>query len=269
MQGPATAPRRHQRHLDVPALKFIRMIIASYFMATALGLINGFAPGVIFAYYMSPDVAHLVGAAVVLNCSLLLFLGLFVRLASLYLAIVMLTSSIVTHFFGASEAVLTLFWQDLSLVGGLLLLYCTQSERDLRKQAVIVNKPKHFSRGDIGIVTPRRVKPTGAARQLRLDHSKVSEKLSTVGERAVALIPERSLPAIEAERFEKLAKEPQTAGDLSSPTISEGDPHENLPRPQHPSPAEAPALRLVPPPVVFSSARGEKDAAVGDAFVAA
>lgn len=146
-----------KRPLDLMALKFIRMVMASYFIALSVDVIQGVNMAVFFAPFMSAPMAEQVGSAVVLYFAALLFFGLFLRLSSLYLAIMMLTSSMMQNFFQSPTGSIDAFWHDLVIVCGLLLTYCTLSPRDLKRQAFIMNYMPAPVMHVAGKVAPRRV----------------------------------------------------------------------------------------------------------------
>lgn len=152
-----------KRPLDLMALKFIRMVMASYFIALSVDVIQGVDMAVFFAPFMSEGMAERVGSAVVLYFAALLFFGLFLRLSSLYLAIMMLTSSLMQNFFQGPGGSIDAFWHDLVIVCGLLLTYCTLSPRDLKRQAFIMNYMPAPVMHVAGKVAPRRVTTTAIA----------------------------------------------------------------------------------------------------------
>ena len=152
---------RANRPLGNAALKFIRMVMASYFIALSVDLIAGVDTAIFFTPFMQNDTADLVGSAITLYCAALLFFGLFLRLASLYLAIMVLTASIVQNFFHTPIGNVEAFWQDLVVVCGLLLTYCTLSPREMRRQAFIMQQIPQSARDLKGRVAPRRIARTG------------------------------------------------------------------------------------------------------------
>ena len=169
--------------LDMAALKFIRMVMASYFMAVALGVISGFEPAVFFSLFLSPDLASTVGSAVVLHFAVLMFFGLFLRLASLYLAIVVLTSALVTHVVTPDVVAIDRLWHEVVLIGGLMLSYCTLSESQLRRQAFI--RPRAALRRRItGKVVPRRIARGGAPSTPKIEMPDVVLSFARMQERA-------------------------------------------------------------------------------------
>lgn len=145
--------------IDLSALKYIRLVVASYVMAIAFGIINGFDPNLYFSNFLPHPISLYVSKVFVVFCALMLFFGYFIRAASLYLSIVIFASSFQENFiFPVSGSIEALF-TDLLLVGGLLSCYGPLSARQLRKQAVFGRwqRKVRIDRFKKARVTPRRV----------------------------------------------------------------------------------------------------------------
>lgn len=101
----------------------IRIVIASYFIASASGIIPGMQAGILFEPVLEPDVAYLAGAATVFCLAFLILTGYALRAAALVLSIMLFWSSYLTMIdLGLAEQ-LGFFWRDLALIGALMLTY--------------------------------------------------------------------------------------------------------------------------------------------------
>ena len=95
-----------------------RILILSYFVALAMGLINGAEMSRLTAPFLSePDATYLMSGIVVALSALILF-GVFRRPAALILSMILFWASYMTMY---ANGDLTGFWRDLALIGGLLM----------------------------------------------------------------------------------------------------------------------------------------------------
>ena len=101
----------------------IRLLIVSYFMALALGLIQGTDLAVLAVPFMPPLVAKIVSGLGVLGLSAMILFGFHRRMAALLLAIVLFWCSYLASVSPAGIEDIGSFWRDLALIGALLLTY--------------------------------------------------------------------------------------------------------------------------------------------------
>ena len=101
----------------------IRLLIVSYFVALALGLIQGTDLAVLAAPFMPPLVAKIVSGLGVLGLSAMILFGCHRRMAALLLAIVLFWCSYLASVSPAGIEDIGSFWRDLALIGALLLTY--------------------------------------------------------------------------------------------------------------------------------------------------
>ncbi|AXI46721.1 hypothetical protein C1J03_12235 [Sulfitobacter sp. SK012] len=150
---------RNAPTVDIIALKYIRIVLASYILAIGLGLINGFDANAYFSGFLSHPTSLYVSKVFVSFCALMLFFGFFLRLVSLSLAIVILASSIQVNLIVPIQGSVDAFWADLVLICGLLACYCPLSARQLSKQAVVKSGPSTSAapKGNGQKIAPRRV----------------------------------------------------------------------------------------------------------------
>lgn len=101
----------------------IRLLIVSYFMALALGLIKGADLSVLAAPFLPAMFAKIVSGLGVLGLSAMILFGYHRRLAALLLAIILFWCSYLTSVSPAGLEDIGSFWRDLALIGALLLTY--------------------------------------------------------------------------------------------------------------------------------------------------
>ncbi len=95
-----------------------RILILSYFVALALGLIQGAEIQRLTAPFLPAPMAQYSIGIVVILLAFMVLVGIFRRPAALVLSLVLFFSSYMTMF---ATNDLTGFWRDLALIGGLLM----------------------------------------------------------------------------------------------------------------------------------------------------
>jgi hypothetical protein len=146
---------------DVDGLKFIRMILASYCIAVSIGMIEGFDPAVFFNQFLTPIDATITGSTIVFTFAAFLFLGFFLRLASLYLAMVILCASISTYIGSPLPGSLDVLWRDIVIASALLLNYWSLDERTRERQSLFrFYKAARRIAPITDKIIPARVKPS-------------------------------------------------------------------------------------------------------------
>lgn len=101
----------------------VRLLIVSYFIAHALGLIGGTDLSVLAASLLPPLAANVVSGFFVLGLSVMILFGFHRRLAALLLAIMLFWSSYLGLINPNGLSDISGFWRDLALIGALLLTY--------------------------------------------------------------------------------------------------------------------------------------------------
>lgn len=139
--------------LSPSAQNLIRILIASYFLALATGLVAGTELAAPFAPLLPDPWAGRAGAALVFALAYLVMIGVRLRAAALGLALTMFTA----HCVGAAQiglaAQIDTLWRDLALIGALILTYGESSPRAYRKRGIL--KPRPVVRR----LTPRAAMP--------------------------------------------------------------------------------------------------------------
>lgn len=95
-----------------------RILILSYFLALATGLIGGAEFSRLTAPFMAEPAASITTSAIVVLLAAMVLLGLYRRPAALVLALMLFWASYMTMF---ATGDLSGFWRDLALLGGLLM----------------------------------------------------------------------------------------------------------------------------------------------------
>jgi uncharacterized membrane protein YphA (DoxX/SURF4 family) len=145
--------------LTPSAQNLSRILIASYLMAIALGLVSGTTGSVIWAMFLPGDIANIVATASMFGLAFMVMIGVWLRPAALLLAIVMFWSSYITLISPDASSNVDSFWRDLALIGALFLTYAQSSRRVARMRSVL--RRKHHVRKLKPNVqrTPRRITP--------------------------------------------------------------------------------------------------------------
>ena len=112
----------------------IRLLIVSYFVALALGLIKGTDLAVLATPFFPETFAKVLSGLGVTGLSAMILFGFHRRLAALLLAIILFWCSYLASVSPAGIEDIASFWRDLALIGALLLTYA-DAEGDTRAHA--------------------------------------------------------------------------------------------------------------------------------------
>jgi|GEM_PF-5548473 len=124
----------------------LRMLIASYFIAVALGLIPGTDLGILFSGVLFPPHDGATAAGIVFVLSFMIMIGMATRAAALILALLTFYASYLSMIALGVEQELGSFWRDLALIGALLLTYSEPAAGSRRRRRLVQRS-----------VVPRRV----------------------------------------------------------------------------------------------------------------
>ena len=124
-------------HIGQAGQNLLRILIASYFIAVAIGLIAGTDATPLASVYLAPEPAALLGRSAFFILGYLVMTGIWLRPAAMLLGIIMFWSSYILHFGPGATGPLGDFWRDLALVGALMLTYARLSPRGLRRSSMI------------------------------------------------------------------------------------------------------------------------------------
>jgi uncharacterized membrane protein YphA (DoxX/SURF4 family) len=154
------------QNLNQTGQNLVRVVIASYFLAVALGLIPGTAALPLTEPFLPAPYADAASKAVIFATAYLVLIGVWLRFSALLLATVLFWSSYITNI-GANN--LEGFWRDLALIGALILTYTQTLPRAANRRALlrITRRPRHIT--PARPITPRRpMSSAAAARQVEV-----------------------------------------------------------------------------------------------------
>ncbi len=103
---------------SLAASQTARILIVSYFIALAFGLIQGAEIKRLASPFLSESNAGIAMGAIVIGLCALVLIGVFRRPAALVLSLVVFWASYMTLF---AQGDINGFWRDLALIGGLLI----------------------------------------------------------------------------------------------------------------------------------------------------
>jgi hypothetical protein len=113
------------RNLDLgdAAQVSVRMLIASYFMATAIGSIPGADTGALLSPLMAEPLSRVVAGSIVFTLATMILIGKQTRMAALILGLLTFYASYLQMVQIGIDHVLGAFWRDMALVAALMLTY--------------------------------------------------------------------------------------------------------------------------------------------------
>ena len=152
------------QNLGQTGQNLVRIVIASYFLAVAVGLIPGTDASPLTATFLPEPYAGAAGQTVMFVTAYLVLVGVWLRVAALLLATVLFWSSYI-HNTAAGD--LEAFWRDLALIGALILTYTQTLPRAATRRAALRWTPRARRLTPVQAVAPRRivtvVRPTRTA----------------------------------------------------------------------------------------------------------
>ncbi|PRY26667.1 hypothetical protein CLV78_101768 [Aliiruegeria haliotis] len=134
--------------LSAAAQNLLRILIASYFLAGAIGVIPGSDLTPLTERIFSETLAGPVSASIVFVLAYMVMIGMWLRGAALLLGILTFWSSYLKMIDLGMADQLGHFWRDLALIASLILTYAETDPRNHHKRGVL-------RRG----LQPRRVHP--------------------------------------------------------------------------------------------------------------
>lgn len=109
--------------LNAAAQVTVRMLIASYFMAAALGSIPGASYGFLFIAVLPPAMSEILSGSLVFMLASLVLIGAHTRLAALLLGLMTFYASYLQMIHVGAVDILGVFWRDMALIAALMLTY--------------------------------------------------------------------------------------------------------------------------------------------------
>lgn len=131
-------------------LSLLRTVLASYFIALALGLFAGTDITVLPALALAPNQASFIANTAVFISAYLVLMGIAIRPAALFLAGYYLISSAYAALLASSPEAMGNFWRDIALIAGLMMVYFQAGYREYGHKPVVRTAPKvrHLQPGD-------------------------------------------------------------------------------------------------------------------------
>lgn len=206
----------NERWINQTGLNLIRIVIGSYFMAVSLDLVVGVDHKVMFEPFLGPEISDLVGSTLLFFASALFMTGISLRLTSIFLAVYVLSSSIIQNFIHFHPDNVSEFWRDLTLACAVMLNYSSLGRREMRRASVLGRRAHIRRMRDGQNVVPRRVTLSNAPR--RPSHYALLEPQSQILQRT-----RREQPKVKADDA-KPAEKANTKAELS---LAEDEP-ENI-----------------------------------------
>lgn len=142
------------QNLGQSGQNLVRVVIASYFLAVAVGLIPGTDASPLTAAVLPEPYAGAAGQTVIFVTAYLVLVGVWLRVAALLLANVLFWSSYIGN---AGIGDLEAFWRDLALIGALILTYTQTLPRAATRRAALRWTPQARRLVPAQPVAPRRV----------------------------------------------------------------------------------------------------------------
>jgi len=152
-----TTAAASQENLNQSGQNLIRILISSYFIGIALGLIDGTNATILAEVVMPANAAHIVGSVVIFSLAFLVMIGMWLRPAALLLALTMFWSSYIANFGPEGPMAIGDFWRDIVLIGSLMLTYVQTGPRSVARRAMVRWTPRVRPIRPKSAVTPRRV----------------------------------------------------------------------------------------------------------------
>ena len=165
----------------------VRLLIVSYFMAFAIGLIPGTDVTVLASPFMPWVAARILTGSIVFGLACLILVGIQRRAAALLLAIVLFWASYVVMLSAEGAQSIGGFWRDLALIGALILTYADTENATQNDAAAVLgilprgaaeeSKP---SGGSKGFLSPFSVVKVGRAAKRNSSKEQFVEDLNHV-----------------------------------------------------------------------------------------
>ena len=152
-----TAAAEPQNHLNQTGQNLIRILISSYFIGIALGLIDGTSATILAEAVMPTSAALIVGSIVIFSLAFLVMIGMWLRPAALLLGLTIFWSSYIANFGPEGPIAISEFWRDIALIGSLMLTYVQSNPRSAARRAMMRWTPRVRRILPNPTIAPRRV----------------------------------------------------------------------------------------------------------------
>jgi len=152
-----TAANTAKDNLNQTGQNLIRVLIASYFDAVSVGMINGTNATPLVAVFLPDAWAHFAGSSIIFVLAYMVMTGIWLRPAAMLLGLIMFWSSYILNFSPEGPIMVGDFWRDLTLVGALMLTYVKSGPRASQRRAMFRKTPQVRHIKPDTYVGPRRV----------------------------------------------------------------------------------------------------------------
>ena len=232
--------KRTQRWIDLTGLNLIRIVIGSYFMAVALGLVSGIAPYALFPKSVDPQLADLIGSTFLFAVTAAFMIGLHLRISALTLALFILCTSLMQNLVTPDTMDISAFWRDLAMLCGVLLSYFGLKRHEFGKATVLWRRKTLQENYDASVpVRPRRISMASANAE---GSPAIAYKRSLA---PLIETPRRAAPDPAGDADPASNDEPLTAETVDDPTPAQSQPAIFRRNPAHQAqdePAKSPTL---------------------------
>lgn len=164
-------------------LGLLRTVLASYFIALALGLIASTDVTLLPKLILGENQANFVANTSVFILAYLVLMGIWLRPAALILGAYFLASSAYVTLPNPSPESMSSFWRDVALLAGLMMTYFQASQRGYMQTPVVRTAPKvrHVQPGDPILpkhIANTRVGPKARPVRVRTNGSNAAEVIN-------------------------------------------------------------------------------------------
>lgn len=159
----STLSRADTDLLHGSGLNLVRIVIASYFMAAALGLIEGTNAGPLLTPWLGQEQGTNIGGAFTFLAAYFLLCGIAPKVSAVLLVSTVLSANVAGLTGGVDAALgqLDHFWRDMAMTCSLILIWMMPDSRTARRRRSIIRKKPKLRRIQVQQrVVPRRVRPT-------------------------------------------------------------------------------------------------------------
>ena len=119
-------PNRRATTVSRNVLSVVRILIASYFLAMATGLVFEPASRTFLDGILPGEYAQLASTTYLFVTAFAIMTGVYLRPAALLLAVYIFWSGFLHYDLGGSQEALSAYWRDMALLGAILLIAVTE-----------------------------------------------------------------------------------------------------------------------------------------------
>jgi len=175
--------------LNFTALTIIRIVVGTYVVAIALGLVAGVDPAALFVPALGPATGDLAGTVALCALALAFMAGFGLRLFSASLALFVIGSSAAQNLLSPASADLQGFWRDV-------VLACAVLPGAVAMQPRAPGRPARFALRQARRVHPRRIATGKPSKRLAAEEAAAKRaELRRVAQAAQAAEAVKAVPS--------------------------------------------------------------------------